>query len=116
MSNSLENEKNALLARMDVSRCAYRSRYVRAEEYPQADDLGTFPRSRTFKFITRHPYYASIGVAAALGLIPRKPLGKVLRGSMALTAGILGSSARTLMMRQVLPSVLSSLGSRRRRV
>ena len=115
MSNSLENEKNALLARMDVSRSAYRSRYVRAEKY-QADDLGTFPRSRTFRFITRHPYYASIGVAAALGLIPRKPLGKVLRGSMALTAGILGSSARTLMMRQVLPSVLSSLGSRRRRV
>ncbi len=116
MSNSLENEKNALLARMDVSRSAYRSRYAKAEEYPTTDDVGAFPRSRTFRFILRHPYYASLGVAAALALVPRKPLGKVLRGSVALTAGVLGSSARTLMMRQVLPSVLSSLGSRRRRL
>jgi len=110
----LETERKALLARMDVSRSVYRSRYAKAEEHLEARDSGTFPRSQTFKFIARHPYYASIGVVAALAVIPRRPLSKALRGGIALTAGILGSSARTLMLRQVLPSVLKTLGSRRR--
>lgn len=115
MSTPLENERDALLTRMDASRNSYRARLVKRERHPMVDDGGVFPRSRTFRFIARHPYYASMGMVAALALIPRRPLGRAVKGGIALTAGILGSSARTLVMRQILPSVLDSLGSRRHR-
>lgn len=114
MSSALENEQKALLERMDASRKNYRAMFVHEDEHEQVHDTHAFPRSHTFKFITRHPYYVS-GALAALSLVSRGRLNRAVKGGLALTAGILGSSARTLMMRQVLPSVISSLRSRNRR-
>lgn len=114
MSTPLEDEQKALLERMNASRRNYRSMFVHEHENEKVHDTHAFPRSHTFKFITRHPYYVS-GALAALSLVSRGRLSRAVKGSVALTAGILGSSARTLMMRQVLPSVISSLRSRNRR-
>jgi hypothetical protein len=114
MSTALEDEQKALLERMDASRRNYRSRFIHEHEDEQVHDTHAFPRSHTFKFITRHPYYVS-GALLALSLVSRGRLNKAVKGGVALTAGMLGSSARTLIMRQVLPSMISSLRSRNRR-
>lgn len=112
--SELEQERNALLERMHASRKNYRSELVHTEESGQTTTADAFPRSRTFKFITRHPYSTSLGLLAALAVLPRKPLGRAVKGGIALAAGVLGNSAKTLMMRQVLPSVVHSLRSRNR--
>jgi hypothetical protein len=117
MSDELEQERNALLERMHASRNNYRSELVHTEETEEPGRRATtdaFPRSQTFKFITRHPYSTSLGLLAALLVLPRKPLGRAVKGGIALAAGVLGNSAKTLMMRQVLPSVVRSLRSRNR--
>lgn len=115
MSIPLEDERKALLERMRESRQRYRSVFIPEDEHDEPADIGVFPRSHTFKFITRHPYSASLGLLAALSMTPRGPLNKAVKGGIAITAGILGSSARTLMMHQVLPSMVRSLRSRNRR-
>jgi len=65
MSEALEDEKKALLERMRASRNAYRSRFVHADEDHHAKDTQAFPRSHTFRFLTRHPYSAAISLLAA---------------------------------------------------
>src|SRR5688500_14381946 len=115
MSMPLEDERKALLERMRESRRHYRSMFIPAAEYDEPADIHAFPRSHTFKFIARHPYSTSLGLLAALSMIPRGPLNKAVKGGIAITAGILGSSARTLMMHQVLPTMIRSLRSRNRR-
>jgi hypothetical protein len=112
MSTPLEDERNALLDRMRASRRYYRSVLTPADEYVQPGDTHAFPRSHTFRFLARHPYSASLGVLGALSMMPRGPLNKAVKGGVAFTAAMLGSSARSLMMRQVLPSVIRSLRSR----
>jgi hypothetical protein len=117
MSNELEQERNALLERMHASRNSYRSELVHTEETEEPgrrSAIDAFPRSQTFKFVTRHPYSTSLGLLAALAVLPRKPLSRVVKGGIALAAGMLGSSAKTLIVRQVLPSVVGSLRSRHR--
>ncbi|MGH8684004.1 MAG: hypothetical protein ACREUM_01495 [Nitrosospira sp.] len=111
MSASLEEEKKALLERMHASRSAYRSRFMHADEGPRAHDAHAFPRSHTFKFLTRHPYSAAIGLMAALAIVPRGSLSKAVKGGVAVTAGVLGSKTRALMMRQLLPSMVHLLRS-----
>jgi hypothetical protein len=114
MSTPLENERRALLERMNASRKDYRSKFVHTEdEYGPVVSTEMFPRSRTFKFIARHPYYTSLGLLAALSAVPSKSLSRAVKGGIAVTAGVLGSSARTLIMRQVLPSMMRSFRSRR---
>jgi len=116
MSGALEDERNALLERMHASRKTYRSELTHAKEQVQVriDDADAFPRSETFKFIQRHPYYASLGLLAALSIMPRMPLRRAVKSGAVLAAGMLGSSAKTLVMRQVLPSMVRSLRSRSR--
>jgi hypothetical protein len=115
MSSELEQERNALLERMHASRNNYRSELVHTEEPGETTAVNAFPRSRTFKFLTRHPYSTSLGLLAALAVLPRKPLGRAVKRGIVLAAGVLGNSAKTLMMRQVLPSVVrSSLRSHNR--
>lgn len=112
MSTSLEYERKALLERMRASRREYRSRYAHEDEQMQVMGDDVFPRSRTFRFIARHPYYVSLGLLAVLSTVQSKSLSKTVKGGMALSAGVLGSSARSLMVRQVLPSVIRSFRSR----
>ena len=84
MSGALEDERNALLERMHASRKTYRSELTPAKEQVQAptrDDV--FPRSETFKFIKRHPYYASLGLLAALSIMPRMPLRRAVKSGAA---------------------------------
>jgi len=114
MSTSLEYEKKALLERMHASRREYRSRYGHEDERTQATGDDVFPRSRTFRFIARHPYSISLGLLAVLAATPSRSLGKAVKSGIALSSGVLGSSARTLVMREVLPVVIRSLNSRRR--
>ncbi|KIO50240.1 hypothetical protein [Nitrosospira sp. NpAV] len=116
MSASLEDEKKALLDRMHASRDAYRSRFSHMEEEDvPADALHVFPRSHTFKFLTRHPYSAALGLVAVLAIMPRGSLRRATRTGAAVTAGLLGGKAKTLMIRQVLPSVVHLLRSHNQR-
>jgi hypothetical protein len=114
MSTSLEYEKKALLERMHASRREYRSRYGHEDERMQATGDDVFPRSRTFRFIARHPYSISLGLLAVLAAVPSRSLSKAVKSGIALSSGMLGSSAKTLVMREVLPAVIRSLNSRRR--
>ncbi|ODT74244.1 MAG: hypothetical protein ABS69_12415 [Nitrosomonadales bacterium SCN 54-20] len=114
MSTSLEYEKKALLERMHASRREYRSKYGHEDEGTQPTGDDVFPRSRTFRFITRHPYSISLGLLAVLAAMPSRSLGKAVKSGIALSSGVLGSSARTMVMREVLPVVIRSLNSRRR--
>ena len=111
MSASLEDEKKILLDRMHASRDAYLSTFNHPDENIPADTLDAFPRSHTFKFLTRHPYSAALGLVAVLAIMPRGSLRKAARGGAGITAGLLGNKARTLMIRQVLPSVVHLLRS-----
>ena len=113
MRSELEQERNALLERMHTSRNIYRSELAHPEEPGRTVTFDAFPRSRTFKFISRHPYSASLGLLAALAVLPRGPLSRAVKGGVALAGGMLTSSAKTLMMRQVLPSIVRSFRSRR---
>ena len=117
MSTPLEDERKALLERMRASRRYYRLVFIPEDEHPAGDSDHTqaFPRSHTFKFLTRHPYSTSLGLLVALSMMPRGRLNRAVKGGLAVTAGILGSGARALMVRQVLPSVIRSFGSRKRR-
>jgi hypothetical protein len=112
MTRELEEERNALLERMHASRKTYRSELTPPKEQVQAPANDVFPRSETFKFIKRHPYYSSLGLLAALSVMPRMPLRRAVKSGAVLAAGMLGSSAKTLVMRQVLPSLVRSLRSR----
>ncbi len=116
MSTSLEYEKKALLERMHASRREYRSRYGHEDEDARVQTTGddVFPRSRTFRFIARHPYSISLGLLAVLAAVPSRSLSKAVKSGIALSSGVLGSSARTLVMREVLPAVIRPLNSRRR--
>jgi hypothetical protein len=116
MNTPLEGERKALLERMRASRRYYRSVFIPEDEHPAVDPdrSPAFPRSHTFKFLTRHPYSTSLGLVVALSMMPRGRLNRAVKGGLALTAGILGSGARALMMRQVLPSMIRSFGSRKR--
>lgn len=68
MSDALEDEKRALLERMRASRSAYRSRFIHADEDHHVDTR-SFPRSHTFKFLTRHPYSAVLSLPAIVRLL-----------------------------------------------
>lgn len=116
MSTSLEYEKKALLERMNATRREYRSRYGHEDERTEATDTDddVFPRSRTFRFIARHPYSISLGLLVVLSAVPSRSLSKAVKSGIALSSGVLGSSARTLLMREVLPAVIRSLNSRGR--
>ncbi|PTQ81875.1 hypothetical protein C8R21_10756 [Nitrosospira multiformis] len=114
MSTSLEYEKKALLERMNATRREYRSRYGHEDERTEATDDDVFPRSRTFRFIARHPYSISLGLLVVLSTVPSRSLSKAVKSGIALSSGVLGSSARTLLMREVLPAVIRSLNSRGR--
>ncbi len=66
---SLADEKQALLAKMQASRVAYRRMLLGAEtqEYATVEEIrpaNSFPRSHTVRFIRDHPYL--IGLAAAV--------------------------------------------------
>ena len=114
MSGALEDERNALLERMHASRKTYRSELTHAKEQVQVPIDDAFPRSETFKFIQRHPYYASLGLIAALSIMPRMRLRRAVKSGAALATGMLASSAKTLVMRHVLPSMVRTLRSRSR--
>jgi len=75
MSDALEDEKKALLERMHASRKAYRSRFAPAEEEYPVKDAQAFPRSHTFRFLTRHPYSAALSLIATGNrmMFKRKP-------------------------------------------
>ena len=114
MSASLEDEKKAILERMHASRRAYRSRFMpEPEDHPPAvQDPGAFPRSHTFKFLTRHPYSTATGLLATLALVPRGSLRKAVKGGAAVTAGLVGTKANAFVMRHLLPSLVHLLRSR----
>lgn len=116
MSNSLEDERRAILERMSASRETYRNMFARKEshEHERVDEAHVFPRSHTFKLITRHPYYSTLAALAAVALLPRGSVKKAVKGSAAVTAGILSSRTKTSLVTRVLPSVIHLLRSNKR--
>ncbi len=67
---SLNDEKQALLARMQESRGAYQRMLLDKEEKtrPLAQDppLNTFPKSKTIGWIRDHPYLTLLGLATVV--------------------------------------------------
>lgn len=67
---SLGEEKQALLAKMEASRVAYRRVLQGVEEERHAvQDVvtaGVFPKSHTVRFILDHPYLCTFALAALL--------------------------------------------------
>ncbi|SEK41059.1 hypothetical protein [Nitrosovibrio tenuis] len=117
MSNSLEDERKAILERMSASRRNFRHMFDHEEDHDHEPvyDAHTFPRSHTFRFLTKHPYYATLSALAAVAIIPRGLLKKAVKGGATVTAGILGSGTKTSMIRYVLPPTIRLLRSYKRR-
>jgi hypothetical protein len=117
MSNSLEDERKAILERMSASRRNYRNMFALEDSQEHANEARAFPRSHTFKFITHHPYFASLAALAVVAILPRGSVKKAVKGSAAITtgiAGILGSPTRTSIITHVLPPVIRLLRSSKR--
>lgn len=74
---SLNDEKEALLARMQASRGAYQ-RLLLGQEEPvapvrQVAPANAFPKSKTISWLRDHPYLALLGVTVAVLATQRKP-------------------------------------------
>jgi hypothetical protein len=115
MRISLEEERKAILERMDTSRRTYRQMFghEREPEHEHPSEPGTFPRSHTFKFITHHPYVTSLAALALIAALPRGALKKAAKGGAAVTAGVLRKSVKASVINHVLPSVFHLIRSRR---
>lgn len=121
MSTPLEEERRALLARMQASREICRSRFppqTPPEQFhdPAASPLHSeqpFPRSHTFRFMQRHPYAAALAAGVLIAAIPGGAVKKAAKGSAVFAAGMIGSQARTLMLRELLPSMIRLMHSRK---
>lgn len=77
-NRSLTDEKQALLAKMQASRVAYRRMLlgVDAEQTSSVVDAQSpdvFPKSNTVRWIRDHPYLIVLGVAAAVLASRRAP-------------------------------------------
>jgi hypothetical protein len=74
----LEQQKQAVLERIQTRRVEYRYRFVPRENVMQEGDPvsydNVFPRSITFKLLSRHPYFLLGAAAALLFAGPRKSL------------------------------------------
>jgi len=111
MNNSFEEEKEAILERMDASRRNLQQMLSYKEEHNGPSDARTFPRSHTFRFLTRHPYLVGLAVLAVAVALPRGSLKKAVKGSAAVTAGILRDQAKRSVINHALPSMLSLMRS-----
>ena len=96
MRRPLEDERNALLERMHASRTTYRSELSHVEEQMDAPAADIFPRSETFRFVKRHPYYASLGLIAALSIMPRMRLRRAVKSGAALLRRVCWRAAQKL--------------------
>jgi hypothetical protein len=123
MSAPLEEERRALLKRMHASRKVYRSRFP-SETHPEPEhaqvrpdpsppSTHAFPRSHTFRFMQRHPYAAALTAGALVAAIPGGVVKKAVKGSAVFAAGMIGSQARTLMVRELLPSIIRLMRSKK---
>jgi len=118
MSNSLEDERKAILERMSASRRNYWHMFAHEDSHEHANEAHAFPRSHTFKFLIRHPYSATLAALAAVAVLPRGSVRKAVKGSAAIAAGmagILGSRTKTSMITRILPPVIRLLRSNKRR-
>lgn len=74
---SLNDEKEALLARMQASRGAYQRMLLGQEELAapvkQPPPVNAFPKSKTVTWIRDHPYLTLLGVTVAVLATQRKP-------------------------------------------
>lgn len=84
----LEEQRDALLARIHASREAYRQQMHVVEVPPPAptmhelmDDTRThpFPRSQTMRWLLGHPLMIAGGVAALVAIGPRRAVNSVAR-------------------------------------
>ncbi|HVW64830.1 MAG TPA: hypothetical protein VHB01_07425, partial [Nitrosospira sp.] len=110
-----------LLARMQASREAYRSRFPSQAQPEQPLDPDTslhhdqpFPRSHTFRFVVRHPYAAALAAGVLIAAIPGGTVKKAVKGSAVFAAGMIGGQARALMVRELLPSMIRLMHPRKR--
>ena len=87
MSNSLEDERKAILERMSASRENYWHMFAHEDSHEHANEALAFPRSHTFKFLIRHPYSATLAALAAVAVLPRGSVRKAVKGSAAIAAG-----------------------------
>jgi hypothetical protein len=81
---SIAEEKEALLARMQASRVAYRRMLQDTDDATAAHSRSpnAFPRSKTIRWIRDHPYLTAFAVAA-LVIGPRRVARTAVRGGKA---------------------------------
>lgn len=136
---SLEQERQAILDRMQMRRESYRRMLHDGEDLPpaygrknapayrlDANDGATadetvytyrrapdsFPRTRLMKTVSEHPMLVALGVAAVLAIGPRRLARSVATGSAALGA-VAASQSRVDMLGRVL-NLASAYAQRKR--
>jgi hypothetical protein len=74
---SLNDEKEALLARMQASRRAYQRMLLGEDEFVEPVKLqppaNAFPKSKTITWIRDHPYLTLLGMTVAVLATQRRP-------------------------------------------
>jgi hypothetical protein len=109
--HSLNEEKQALLAKMEASRVAYR-RMLQGGDAPRATHVepvpDTFPRSHTMRWIRDHPYLTAAAVLAVVVMAKRgsrEAVGRVARRGAGASSALVRNRGRI----QVAISLASAL-------
>ncbi len=115
---ALKKERDAIVARMDLTRTRYRAemlinRRLVAAGYRGEQDLrfahdvfsDHFPRSRTFKILTRHPYAAAAGALGVLLLGRRNNWRALAATALAVAPGLLAHSQGGAALSSILPAL-----------
>ncbi|MBI1890097.1 MAG: hypothetical protein HYS18_05595 [Burkholderiales bacterium] len=114
---SLAEEKDALLAKMEASRVAYRRMLQGTDEVVTAVDTTrqayTFPRSKTFRFIRDHPVLTAIAVAVLI-VGPRRSARTAMQGGRAIATTVSRNQNRLRIVFGVATTIARFAASRRR--
>lgn len=119
-THSLNEEKQALLAKMEASRVAYR-RMLQGDEARSApapaNSPDTFPRSHTMRWLRDHPYLTAAAVLTAVVLArrgSREAVGRVARRGAGASSTLMRNRGR-IQVAISLASALARYAASRRR-
>ncbi|WP_296444065.1 hypothetical protein [Rhodoferax sp. UBA5149] len=87
---ALEEEKEALLERMRMSRAAYRSRLIHSDTVTlnfnnNPENGSRFPRSHVFQIVMHHPYLSALAVMGLWLIGPRRAFDMAVKSGHVIT-------------------------------
>lgn len=123
---SLQEEKRALLARMQASRTDYRRLLTETDEPDRQDERmqepdmphppeAAFPRSRTVQWIMAHPWLCLFGVVAIVAARPDRMLSSVVQRGARMSATAVRFQSQVLVAMKIFGMVKDFLSQRRTR-